>query len=107
MVVAVTPGAEAVSAVLPPVLPLVLDDELQAAAARLRAASPATAASLAGCDLIMFFLSPCGRPPAIAGATKSSSCPRVRQAGRTAGRARLGSRAGRPASRRSARRRIR
>src|SRR5215472_9918646 len=85
---AVMPGADAVSAVLPPVLPPLLDDELQAAAARLKAAIPATAASLAGCDLIMFFLSPCGRPPTIADATKSSSCPRARRTGRSAGRAR-------------------
>src|SRR5215472_12080206 len=89
MVVLVMPGADAVSAVLPPVLPVVVDDELQAAAARLRAASPATAAILAGCDLIMFFLSPCGQPPANTGATKSSSCPRARRAGRSAGPPRL------------------
>src|ERR1700722_1011019 len=66
MVVGVMPGADAVSALplpdLPPLDDVDDDDELQAAPARLRAASPATAASLAGCDLIMLFLSLRTRP---------------------------------------------
>src|SRR5215469_4012970 len=100
IVVAVMPGADAVSAVFPPFLPLLLVDvELQPAAARLRTASPATAAILAGCDLIMFFLSPCRQPPATAGATRSSSCRRAARTGQSAGRPRLGYRGGRAASR--------
>src|SRR6266700_3750297 len=72
----VMPGADAVSGAFPPppppdLPPLLLLDELQAAAARLRTTSPAMAAILAGCDLIMFFLSPCGLPPTSAGATRS------------------------------------
>src|SRR6185437_10462440 len=84
--VVVMPGAEAVSGVLPPppdLPPVLLLDELQAAAARLTVTSPAMAAILAGCDLIMFFLSPCGLPPASADATRSVRLPRCSSLGRT------------------------